>query len=99
MTHTTTFKLPKRFLQDHENRMCLRDANDEVISIEDVLVKQTKTHYFVALTVEQANELMSDADYYSTEIDELGLQTSAKATIKVLLANGVAPFKRIRFIY
>ena len=100
---TTIYKLPKRFLQDHDYRGCLRAAPvdgeeyGEAIELKDVLVKETKSHYFVALTEEQAQELASDANYYrdggggGMEWSELGgIISSARATYISLKKQGVA---------
>lgn len=99
------YRLPKKFIEDHDDRNLLRRADGsemgEIISLDDVVVKQTKSHYIVNLTIEQANELMSDADYYATPgvIDPslFGLCSSARATVKALLAQGVEPIKPTRF--
>lgn len=100
--NTTIYKLPKRFLQDHDYRELLRvapvdDAEyGELISIKDILVKETKSHYFVALTAEQAHELVSDANYYrdggggGMEWSEMGaIISSARATYIALKKQGV----------
>ena len=103
--NTTHYRIPKRFVQDHENRSCLRhDDGSEYgkeISIEDVLVKETKTHYVLDLNKAQVDELLSDADYYASGSDQedIGLRSSARATLKALLDQGVTPIKKIHFVY
>lgn len=100
---TTTYRVPKRFILDHDYRGCLRAAPvdgeeyGEIIGLKDVLVKETKSHFFVALTEEQAEELISDADYYrdggggGMEWSELGaIISSARATYNALIKQGVA---------
>lgn len=97
---TTDYRIPKRFVEDHDSRDLLRDANDEIIRLDDVTVKQTKAQYVVRLTIEQADELMSDAEFYANEPEfDLGLRSSARATMNALLKQGVAPVKRIAFKY
>jgi hypothetical protein len=92
--------VPKVFVEDHEQRFCLRKADGADCSIEDVLVKQTKTHYTLRLTAAQADELMSDAEYYMNgECEMLGLRSSARATVNALLKQGVAAVKPIKFKY
>ena len=102
MVKTTTYRVPKHFIQDHDNRACLRAAPvdgeeyGESIGLKDVLVKETKSHYFVALTEEQARELISDADYYrdggggGMDWSECGaIIISARATYNALIKQGV----------
>lgn len=98
----TTYRVPKHFIQDHDGRGCLRAAivdgaeYGEIIGLEDVLVKETKSHFYVALTDEQAQELMSDADYYrdggggGMDWSECGaIISSARATYNALIKQGV----------
>jgi len=100
--NTTIYKLPKCFLQDHDYRELLRAAPvddaeyGELISIKDILVKETKSHFFVALTDEQARELVSDADFYrdggggGMDWSECGaIISSARATYNALIKQGV----------
>lgn len=96
MTTQTTYKLSKRFVNDHAKRGCLTTTGkcgdgSQKLRLLDVLVKETKSHYFVSLNEGQANELMSDADYYGYYSDQpdIGLRMSARATVKVLEANGI----------
>jgi hypothetical protein len=104
---TTTYKIPKRFIHDHEERGCLRGAEfahddengriyGEIIRVKDVLVKEIKSHYYVALTADQASELLSDANYYrdggggGMDFFELGMIiSSARATYNALIKAGV----------
>jgi len=94
-TETKTYRLSKKFISDHAKRGCLTRTGGCVgdrIKIVDVLVKETKSHYFVNLNDAQANELMSDADYYGywSDQNDIGLRMSARATVKVLEANSIA---------
>jgi len=97
MTETTTYKLPKRFVNDHIKRSCLRQEDGSGygmrIGLDAVLAEETKAHYFVNLTIKQAQELLSDADYYAFYSDQpdIGLRASARATHKALIAQGVTP--------
>ena len=103
---STIYKIPKRFIHDHEERGCLRGAKwlddengkvyGEIIRVKDVLVKEIKSHYYVALTDEQAQELLSDANYYrdggggGMDFFELGMIiSSARATYNALIKAGV----------
>lgn len=93
---TKTYKLPKKFLNDHAKRCCLTTTGKmgdggQKLKINDVLVQETKSYYFVKLNEGQANGLMSDADYYGFYSDQsdIGLRMSARATVKALIANGV----------
>ena len=99
---TTTYRVPKRFIEDHVSRGCLQTAPvdgeeyGDSIRLKDVLVKETKSHFFVALTDKQARELISDADYYrdggggGMEWSELGaIISSARATYAALIKQGV----------
>ncbi len=95
-----TVKIPKRFIEDHADRSCLR-ADDgteygKCISVEDVTVRELKKHYIVALTDAQAKELLSDANYYrdggggGMDFCEMGgLIASAKATYNALIKAGM----------
>lgn len=102
MTTTQTFRLPKHFLQDHESRCLLRGEHDvtegfsPIVHIADLLVKETTKHYFVKLTPTQAQELLSDANYYrdggggGMDFAELGgVISSARATYAALIKAGV----------
>lgn len=91
-----TVKIPKRFVQDHAKRNLLRsdEWNEGSVSVAlmSVIVKETKSHFFVTLTNAQAKELMSDAHYYTYESDQrdIGLRSSAKATCNALVKAGIA---------
>lgn len=91
-----TYKLTKKFISDHAKRGLLTTTGkcgdgSQKLRLLDVIVKETKSHYFVNLNEGQANELMSDADYYGYYSDQIdiGLRMSARATVKVLEANGI----------
>ena len=80
-----TYKVTKAFYQDHLYRDC-GDATN--------IVKETKTHFVLALTEKTYADLLSDAKYYSCPdmVEELwndyrGLVLSARATVKVLTAK------------
>jgi hypothetical protein len=94
---TKQYRIPKCFLIDHDSRDLLKDA-----SLDDVIVRETKKHYIVAMTDAQVNELMSDADYYKDLQSELGwdmmhLVISARATYNALLKQGIAPIKQSNY--
>ncbi len=101
---TKQYRIPKRFIEDHDSRECLRDANNEIIKLDDVLVRENKKHYIVAFTDAQAEELLSDADYYRSLGSELGwecmsLVSSARATYDALIKQGLTPIKQIKSTY
>lgn len=101
---TKQYRIPKRFIEDHDSRDCLRDANDEIINMSAVVVRRNKKHYVVALTDAQAAELLSDANYYKDLGSELGFEgmslvSSARATYDALIKQGMQPIKKIRFVY
>jgi hypothetical protein len=83
-------RVPKWFIEDHASR--------GLLDLESVKVGETKTHYFVELSPEQAYELWHDADFYSCkemagefmESMGLGFVSSARATKKAL--NGFMSF-------
>ena len=100
--HPQTYRLPKRFLQDHAKRGCLRGEYDEelgfkgIIKPSAVIVREIKSHYYVKLTVDQAQELLSDANYYrdggggGMDFFEFGaIISSARATYAALIKAGV----------
>lgn len=78
-------KIPKRFIVDHEER----DLSTPIV------VRTTKSHYFISKNDPACPELLSDAAFYADDgIDadtpELrGLVVSAKATAKALKDAGV----------
>lgn len=83
--NTKTYKLPKRFAEDHWGRDLGR--NDEV-------VRETSTHFFVEMDADGYSDMLGDAEFYSdhTLFDPpnayFGLAQSAKATVKALVAAG-----------
>jgi len=82
---TKTYKLPKRFADDHWSRDC---------GETDKIVRETSTHYIVEMDAEGYSDMLSDADLYSDHThfdppqDYFGLAQSAKATVKALTAAG-----------
>jgi hypothetical protein len=93
-----TVRVPKRFIEDHEDRSLIR--------IADVLVRELKYHYIVSLTDAQASELLSDADHYrdggggGMDMKEaLGLISSAKATYNALIKAGLEPIAQPKSVY
>jgi hypothetical protein len=88
MTHT--YRLPKRFWEDHVDRGCRchercpdRDAHEAEPMVS------TSRHYVVDLTPMDVAELVSDAEHYATGMDWLprefiGLVSSARATLKAV---------------
>jgi len=102
---TKQYRIPKRFIEDHDSRDCLRDESNEIINVDAVIVRTNKKHYIVALTDAQAAELLSDANHYKDLGAELGFEgmslvSSARATYDALIKQGMQPItKRIKFIY
>jgi len=103
-------RVPKRFIEDHEDRSCIRIADGSDYGkpgkIEDVLVRALKYHYIVSLTDAQARELLSDANYYrdggggGMDMKQmLGLISSAKATYNALIKAGLEPIVEPKVIY
>lgn len=92
---TFTVKIPKRFIDDHEARALIVDADNNQVEFNTILVRQLKKHYIVTLTEAQARELLSDATYYAEiGVAELGwemsgLVASARATRDALVKAGV----------
>jgi len=81
------YRVPQKFWDDHVNRQCF--DGDEATAVR----KRGKNSVYVTLTDAQANELMSDADYYATSSDQedFGLRNSARWTVKRLIQQGIAP--------
>ena len=81
--------LPKRFWEDHVDR-ALRCVCEGYPHDEDGLGELTSRGYRVTLVETDAKELLSDARHYSDYLrwggdpSCLGLQTSARATVKRL---------------
>jgi hypothetical protein len=99
---TKQYRIPKRFIEDHDSRDCLRDANNEIINVDAVIVRTNKKHYIVALTDAQAAELLSDANHYKDLAgwDGMSLVVSAQATYNALIKQGMQPItKCFKFIY
>ena len=77
-------RVPKKFIEDHSSR--------DLLDLDAVKVGETKTHYFVELSPEQAFELWSDANFYSSKemagefIESMGVGfvSSARATRQAL---------------
>ena len=80
------YRLPPIFYYDHRNRdlPC------------GIIVAYTKTYVEVSMTISEAYELLSDADYYTKGYDSYeqsemrSLISSAKSTIKTLAKYGIA---------
>ena len=88
---TYTLKIPTRFFQDHEARGLVESSGER----DCYILKSTKTHYVVWLTEADAEELLSDADHYSTEWVHMdryffGIGMSAKATKKTVYEQMIA---------
>ncbi len=90
---TRSFDLPKTFWNDHLERGC---RCSDICPIPSEHLDGDGTVYArfvrVSLTAIDANELLSDADFYSTEwrsmepaFEYAGLGRSAQATVKRLL--------------
>ena len=56
MRTTHVYRVSKLFSEDHWNRD---------LGWSDRIVHETKNHFFVRMTDENASDLLSDADYYS----------------------------------
>ena len=74
-------KIPKRFYDDHYER----DLESPLI------VKETKTHYWISADDEHLNELYTDAEFYSAPYVDArpgdylwGIVVSARATVKAI---------------
>jgi hypothetical protein len=85
MNKTYKLKIAKRFFDDHASRGCVIYSGEK----DEYLVEKSKTFYLVCLDEADAIDLLSDADYYSTEWRQMdksffGLGMSAKATKKVV---------------
>ena len=88
------FELPKRFWSDHEERalLCSDICPDQEAHSDarNERVIEGPKHYRVTLTAIDATELGSDANHYtdvmwwSDNPENLGLQVSARATLKRL---------------
>lgn len=85
MTTTTTYDLPPRFYDDHVDRDL--PAGTEV--------HRTRRYVRVKLTGNEYDEVLSDARHYSDYAtygeEYFGLVSSARATVKRLLAAGRPP--------
>jgi hypothetical protein len=78
-----TYKLPPAFYWDH----VYRDLPAGTVE------RETRRNVFVSLSVEEYDELVSDARHYAYEMgpagfEELGLISSARATVKALQTQG-----------
>ena len=86
---TQTYEVPQRFFDDHNWRDLINDPF-EVIAV--------KRHtYLVNLSKADAEELMSDALYYALgncdALDDLGLVSSARATVGRLIKQGLHDYE------
>ena len=91
MAKSFTLNIPKRFFEDHAERDLVNSSGERSAYI----LKETKTRYVVWLSEADAEELLSDADHYSTEWvymdrDFFGLGMSAKATKKTVYEQMIA---------
>ena len=90
----TAYIIPRAFFDDHIARELPPFSNELRDLPEGVIVKSTKSTYTVLLSSDEAEELFSDADYYSDIIKMsedkwmFGLQQSARATCKRMRAQG-----------
>lgn len=83
---TTTYSVPTIFFEDHCDRDCL------IADFGDVLIKHGARRSTVALTPEDAAELLSDAYHYASSAGEYDLPSltgSARSTVGVLWNAGV----------
>jgi hypothetical protein len=93
-----TYRIPKRFYEDHIER-CGDDPDPDDPNWEGgypgagVIVKTTVSHYTVELNDAQHAELLSDARHYADPYmaaelgpDYFGLVSSARSTVKALEA-------------
>ena len=91
------YTIPRVFFDDHINRE-LPPFSQEIYGLpEGTIVKSTKSTYTVLLTSDEADELLSDADYYSDPViardmmdgnrQMIGLISSARATVKRIKAQ------------
>ena len=78
------YKVPAVFFEDHCQRENLTDANEQVLTLDDVWVKTTGNYFIVELTNAQLASLRSDAVYNSEQdyAEYRGLAMSAKATVR-----------------
>lgn len=82
---TKVYRLPKRFAEDHWGRDC---------GVTDVVVRETKEHFFVEMDRDGWGDMESDADYYvgmgSEMIESMGIGfvSSARATMNALRKAG-----------
>lgn len=90
----TAYTIPRVFFDDHIARELPPFCKEVWGTPEGVIIKSTKSTYTVLLSRDEAEELFSDADYYSyiVEMSEdksmFGLQCSARATCKRMRAQG-----------
>jgi hypothetical protein len=87
---TYTFKIGQKFLDDHIDRALALSSGGI-----DCIKTKTKTHYVIELTLEDALDLVSDSNHYSTEWvqmgrEYIGLGMSAMATKKAMAKQLVA---------
>ena len=88
--YVENMKIPKVFFDDHYSRDLTVTKRIDETGWASVVVKETRRHYYVSLTLEEFNDLFDDAEHYSWmykhgEYRELfGLIRSAVATIKAM---------------
>ena len=87
---TYTFKIGQKFLDDHLHRALAKQSGGY-----DCIKSKTKTHYVIELTLDDALDLVSDSNHYSTEWAQMGreyigLGRSASATLNAMVKQLVA---------
>jgi hypothetical protein len=91
-----TYQLPKAFWIDHVERGCRcselcpdRDAHEAAGEGYAFDGRETSKHFILSLSDLDAAELLSDSEHYTDAVrsmgpDFLGLQSSAKATVRAI---------------
>jgi len=89
------YTIPRVFFDDHIARELPPYSQEVWGTPEGVIIKSTKSTYTVLLSSDEAEELFSDADFYSDIVSMsdgdrmyFGLQCSARATCKRMRAQG-----------
>jgi hypothetical protein len=84
-----TLKVSKTFFDDHQDRGLITSSGEGQKESAEYVIRSTKTHRLVCLSESDAIELLSDAEYYSTEWrymgpEYFGLGRSAVSTMKTV---------------